>query len=312
MDHHSGRRYQRAMPSQALAGYLLGPLGVVIFAGTVPMTRLGVASFDPWFITFGRAALAGLVALPVLALARPAMPKGSGPRLVAISLALVIGFPAFAGLALVTVPAAHGAVVLGIMPVATAVAAVFLAGERPSPLFWALSLSGAALVALYSLRHSSGTLEPGDLLLGLAAACSAIGYALSGRLSRAAAGWAVICWALVIALPLTIPASVLLWRPDYLLAPAGAWAAFLYLGLFSMFLGFFAWNAGLALGGIAHVGQVQLLQVFFSLILTALLLDERIGGEDMLFAALVTLVVALTGKARRPAQPVSEPVAAPP
>ncbi len=119
------------MKSQALAGYLLGLLGVAIFGGTVPMTRLGVASFDPWFITFGRAALAGLLALVILAATRPAMPKGSGPRLVIISFALVIGFPAFAGLALVSVPAAHGAVVLGIMPVGTAVAAVLFAGERP-------------------------------------------------------------------------------------------------------------------------------------------------------------------------------------
>lgn len=287
------------MRSQVLAGYLLGFLGVVIFGGTLPMTRIAVTVFDPWFLTFGRAALAGLVAVPVLLIRRPLLPSKSGPALLAISLTLVIAFPAFAGLALLTVPAAHGGVVLAILPVATAVTAVLFAGERPTALFWCLSITGAALVAIFSLRHGGGGLEAGDILLGLAAISAAIGYALSGRLARAVPGWAVICWALVLALPLTIPASAFLWQPEYLVAPAIAWGAFLYLGLFSMMLGFFAWNAALALGGIAHVGQMQLLQVFVTLVLAALLLGEKISGEELLFAALVAGVVALTGRTRR-------------
>ncbi len=164
------------------------------------------------------------------------------------------------------------------------------------------------MVALYSVRHGSDGVEPGDVLLGLAAACSSVGYALSGRLSREVPGWAVICWALVIALPLTVPATALLWRPAYLSAPAGAWGAFLYLSLFSMLVGFFAWNAGLALGGVANVGQVQLLQVFFSLLITALIVNETIAGEDLVFAGLVTVVVALTGKARRSASAGPKPI----
>jgi drug/metabolite transporter (DMT)-like permease len=289
------------MRSRALLGYLLGFIGVVIFGGTLPMTRIAVATFDPWFVTFGRAALAGLLALPVLAIARPAMPRGSGGTLIAISAALVVGFPGLAALALLTVPAAHGGVVLGILPVATSVAAVALAGERPRFAFWCLSLVGAALVVAFSLREGGGAIRPGDVLLAAAAVCAAIGYALSGRLARQAPGWAVICWALVLALPLTIVASALFWRDDYLAAPAASWAAFLYLGLFSMFLGFFAWNAGLALGGIAHVGQVQLLQVFVTLLIAAALLGEAVGGGELAFAALVTVVVALTGRTRRSA-----------
>jgi drug/metabolite transporter (DMT)-like permease len=250
--------------------------------------------------------------VPLLVIMRPVLPKKGGPTLLAISLALVIGFPAFAGLALLTVPAAHGGVVLGILPVATALTAVFFAGERPSALFWCLSLTGAALVAIFSLRHGHGGLEPGDILLGLAAVSAAIGYALSGRLARAAPGWAVICWALVLALPLTVPASALLWRSEYLVAPANAWGAFLYLGLFSMLFGFFAWNAGLALGGIAHVGQVQLLQVFVTLLVAALLLGERISGEELLFAALVTAAVALTGRAKGNGASIANPAHAKP
>jgi len=287
------------MGSRASLGYLLGFVGVVIFGGTVPMTRLAVAALDPWFVTFGRAALAGLLALPVLALVRPRLPPKSGPTLVVVSLTLVVGFPGLAGLALLTVPAAHGAVVLGILPVATAVAAVIFAGERPSPLFWMLSAAGAALVVLFALRDGGAGFERGDMLLAGAAVSAAVGYAFSGRLSRSMPGWAVISWALVIAMPLTLPASVFLWRGEYLQAPGAAWAAFLYLGLFSMFLGFFAWNAGMALGGIAHVGQVQLLQVFVSLAIAAVLLGEPIATRELVFAALVTAIVALTGRARR-------------
>jgi drug/metabolite transporter (DMT)-like permease len=295
------------MGSRAAVGYLLGFIGVVIFGGTLPATRIAVETFDPWFVTFGRAALAGALALPVLAVARPAMPGGSRPALVVISAALVIGFPGLAALALLTVPAAHGGVVLGILPVATSVAAVFLAAERPSLGFWGLSLLGALLVIGFSLRQGGGSFEPGDLLLGAAALCAAIGYALSGRLARQAPGWSVICWALVIALPLTVAAAALFWRDDYLAAPTEAWAAFLYLGLFSMFLGFFAWNAGLAVGGVAHVGQVQLLQVFVTLLIAAAVLGEEVGGDELVFAALVTIVVALTGRTRRAAAGTSPP-----
>ena len=306
MDRSAFALYEPAMRSRPLLGYLLGFGGVVIFGGTLPMTRVAVAEFDPWFVTFGRAALAGLLAVPVLAFFRPALPGGSGPRLLVIALALVIGFPGFAALALLTVPAAHGGVVLGILPVATAIAAVLLAGERPSLPFWCLSLVGAALVLAFALRRGGGGLEAGDVLLGAAAASAAVGYALSGQLARRVPGWAVISWALVIALPLTSPASALLWRPAYLEASSAAWAAFLYLAVFSMFLGFFAWNAGLALGGIAHVGQVQLLQTFVTLAIAALVLGEVVAGEELVFAALVTLVVAMTGMARRPEPPKAD------
>ncbi len=291
------------MRSKPLAGYLLGLLGVIIFGGTLPMTRIAVASLDPWFITFGRAALAGILAAPVLLVMRQRLSRRDGGVIVLIALMVVVGFPAFAALALRTVPAAHGGVVLGVLPVATAVAAVLIARERPTLVFWCLSVAGAAIVAAFALRQGGGTFEAGDLLLAAAAVCAAIGYALSGRLTRSMPGWAVISWALVIALPLTVPASIYLWQADYLLAPAPVWGAFVYLGVFSMFLGFFAWNAGLAIGGIAHVGQVQLLQIFVTLAIAALVAGETVSWDEIGFAAAVTVVVALTARARRKADP---------
>ena len=280
-------------------GFVLGFIGVAVFGATLPVTRYAIASFDPWFITTGRATLAGLCALAMLALTRMPLPNRRQLRsLVPASLCLSFGFPGFMALAMTTVPAAHGGVVLGILPVATAIAAVLFAGERPSLPFWLWSLAGAALVVLFTLRNDGGGFALGDLWLFAAGASAAFGYAVSGNLSRSMPGWAVISWVLIITFIPCLAITGALWKPAYADAPLEAWLAFAYLGLFSMFLGFFAWNAGLAIGGVARVGQVQLLQTFITLAASALLLGETIDIEMVVFAVAVVLVVAASGRAR--------------
>ena len=275
------------------AGLALGTLGVVIFGGTLPATRLAVAALHPVFVTAGRAAVAGVLASVVLvALRRPVPDRDRWPPLLAGTLFLVCGFPLLSSLALRTAEASHGGVVLAILPLATAAAATLVAGERPSPRFWAFALAGTGLVLAFVVTQSRGSWVAADGLFLLAAASAALGYALSGTLSRSMPGWEVICWQLVVALPVTA-AVALAWRPPAgARVPLSAWAGLGYVSLFSMFLGFFAWNAGLALGGVARVGQVQLLQVFVTLGLSALVLGERIAPSTVAFAGLVVMVVA--------------------
>lgn len=287
------------LPRESL-GFLLGLVGVVIFAGTLPATRIALEGLSPWFITFGRAVLAATAATVGLVLARRRVLDADAGRIGLASLFLVFGFPAFANVALQTVPAAHGGVVLGILPLATAVFAAIFAGERMPPLFWFASLAGAALVVAFAVRGDAGGLARGDVWLFLAGLCASVGYVISGGLSRRMAGWIVISRALVLALPVSLAGSLLSWRPEFADAPFRAWAAFVYLGLGSMFAGFWFWNAGLALGGIARVGQVQLLQTFFTLGFAWALLGEPVGPDTILFAAGVSALVWLGRKARGP------------
>ncbi len=297
----SGPRGSLLMRRETL-GFLLGFTGVVIFGATLPATRLAVAAFDPWFVTFVRASGAALMAALLLAVLRRPFPRRHGALLAVAALTLVIGFPGFSSLAMTSVPAAHGGVVLGVLPLATAVAAVLVNGERPSPAFWLLALAGTGLVTAFALRQGAGGLAGGiargDIWLAAAAASAALGYAISGRLARHMPGWEVISWALLLALPVTAPLAAVLWQPAYLAAPAGSWTALSYLAAFSMFLGFFAWNAGLALGGVARVGQVQLLQTFVTLAIAAAILGEAISGEMLAFALAVSAIVLLGRKAR--------------
>jgi drug/metabolite transporter (DMT)-like permease len=284
--------------SDTAAGYLLGLIGVLIFAATLPMTRVALGGFDPLMIACGRAAVASLIAAAALVLLRRRFPKGQAAWLLLAGLMLVFGFPGFSSLAMQTVPAAHGGVVLGILPLLTAAFAAWIGGERPGPVFWALSLCGAALVIAFTLLASDITPGIGDLWLALAAICAACGYTVSGRLSRDLAGWEVIAWALVLTAPLSVTVTLLA-APSGMHDPTGReWAAFLYLALGSMFGGFIFWNAGLARGGIARVGQVQLLQTFATLAISALLLGERITPAMIGFACAVGAVVWAGRKAR--------------
>ncbi|PLX36520.1 MAG: EamA/RhaT family transporter [Hyphomicrobiales bacterium] len=282
-----------------LLGFFLGFVGVVIFGVTLPMTRFALEAFDPWFITAGRAALAGTCAIfTVIAMRAPLPKRGQWPRLAVVAACTAFGFAAFTALAMQSVPAAHGGVVLGLLPLATGIAALLFAGERPSPAFWGWGAVGACLVIAFTLREGGMRFAAGDFWLLAAGASAAVGYALSGALARTMPGWAVISWALVLAFPISLPLTLILWQPAYAVAPLSVWAAFSYLGLFSMFLGFFAWNAGMALGGVARVGQVQLLQTFVTLGVSAVLLGESVDLEMILFAVAVVATVAASRRTR--------------
>lgn len=281
-----------------LLGLILGAFAVTLFGASLPATRLAVATLDPWFVTMARGAGAGLLAVAVLAALRRPVPWSELPRLMLIACCLVIGFPLLMAIAMTTVPSAHGGIVLGLLPMATAIAAVFLAEERPSLLFWAMSALGAALVIAFSL--DGGTLVPvaGDLLLFAAVAICGAGYALSGSLARKMPGWEVISWAVAVSLPALLPATILLWPERGFPTAWQSWAALIYLALVSQYFGFFLWNSALATGGVARIGQVQLLQPFATLVIAALLLGETIDLRMILFAVAVVAVVAVGMRAR--------------
>ena len=280
------------MPSRETLGLILGLIGVTIFAATLPMTRLAVGDLGPWFLAMGRAAGAGLIALTViLFLRRPRPNTVQLAQLAVAALLLVGGFSALSGLALQTLPAAHGGVVSGILPIATVAAATQISGERPSRAFWGCAISGATLVAAFVLRTGAGSVSRGDLLLLGAVASAALGYAISGKLSRTMPGWEVSSWTVIIALPVTLPCAIWL-APAYPgLVPPASWGAFAYLAIMSMYLGFFAWNTGLAMGGVAHVAQVQLLQPFLTIGFAALLLGEKLEADTMAFAAAIVAII---------------------
>ncbi|MGY6568534.1 MAG: DMT family transporter [Salinarimonas sp.] len=281
-------------------GLVLGAIGVIVFGGTLPFTRLAVEGLDAWFVTVGRASIAGMIAACVLIATRRRPPHAADLRvLFLISLCLVAGFPAFTALAMMDVEASHGGVVLGIIPLATAACAVLVAGERPAPLFWLAAVAGAGIVSAFMLRDGLSGLGAGDLRLAGAVVSAALGYALSGMLARRMPGWEVISWALVLALPLSLPLTVLLWPVEIAEVPGRAWLGFAYVTLLSQYLAFFAWNAGLAMGGVARIGQMQLLQPFVTLTIAAILNAERVGWVTWACAALVVAVVYAGVRAKR-------------
>lgn len=292
-------------------GFLLGGIGVFVFGLTLPMTHLALDGFDPVTVGLGRAVVAGVIAALVLAACR--VPRPSRPQIVSlaiVSAGVVIGFPLLATVAMVYVPAGHGGIVIAILPLTTAAAAVVFAGERPSIGFWVCAIAGSAAVAAFSVIEgfALGDASAADLLLIGATICASIGYAQGAVLARDLGGWQVICWALVIAQPILVPAVWLFGAPmtlDGLAAiPAHAWAGFIYIALGSQFLAFFAWNAGLARGGVARVGQLQLLQTFVTLAGAALLLGEELTVFHLGFALLVVAIVAI-GKRMAVARPAA-------
>jgi drug/metabolite transporter (DMT)-like permease len=284
-----------------MSGMLLGMLGVLIFGLTLPATRLAVQDLDPHFVALGRALVAAVAAAIALLIVRPKAPdRRDWPRLVVFALCVVLGFPLFMTIAMRTAPAAHGGVILGIMPLLTAMASVVVAGERPSIRFWICGVAGSLAVVIYALIAAKGPvgLHAADGLLALAGIIGALGYALGGELSRRLGGWEVISWALVVSAPVMLGLLLIVGPPINRAASWPSWAGFAYVAIFSQFLGFFAWNKGLALGGIARVGQTQLLQTFVTLAGAALLLGERIGALEVVFATLIVALVAVGGRTR--------------
>jgi drug/metabolite transporter (DMT)-like permease len=278
-------------------GLALGFVGVAVFSLTLPATRLAMADSDPVVFGLGRSLVAGAVAAAILLATRQRRPRGSEWRALALVAAGVIfGFPLLSAWGMQRVPAAHGGVVLGILPLATAMAGAVILRERPSPGFWLMSLLGGGAVVAFSLLRGGGSLSLGHLALLGSVACAAVGYAEGARLSRSLGGWQVICWALVIAFPLlllpVVPAVLAQGLPG---SPA-SWAAFAYVALFSQLFGFFAWYRGLVLGGVARVSQVQLLQTFMTIGASALLLGESIDALTLGFAVFVVASVAVGRK----------------
>lgn len=281
--------------STSSMGLLLGFLGVLTFSFTLPFTRVASPELGGAFVGMGRALLAALLAVAVLAVRRERVPARRHWRgLVLVALGTIFGFGLLTSIAMQTVPAVHAVVVVGLLPAATAVMAVIRAGERPNLAFWLACAAGVVSVLIFAWVQGAGSLQPGDIWLLAAVAMAALGYAEGGRLSREMGGWRVISWALAFSLPvLIVVVGMLVWRDGFPAGDAAAWWSFLYLAAFSMYLGFFPWYRGLALGGVARVGQIQLVQPVFSLVWAAILLGEHISLGTALASVLVIASAAL-------------------
>jgi len=289
------------------AGFWYGLLGIASFSLTLPATRVAVAYLDPTVVGLGRALVAALLAALLLAATRQRWPTRVEVRGLAIVIAGVIfGFPFLSAWALRQVPSAHGAIVIGVLPLATACVATIRGGERPSWLFWLAGLIGSAAVIGFALSSGAGGPHAADLALLGAVIAGAFGYAEGARLARTLGSWQVISWALVLAAPLlSIPVGLAIWQHG-VAAPPAAWLGFIYVAVVSQLLGFFAWYRGLALGGVARVSQLQLLQPFLTLIAAALLLHEQITPGTIAVALVVVAAVAIGRRA-----PVARPVVHP-
>ncbi|GJD95096.1 DMT family transporter [Methylobacterium iners] len=270
-----------------------GLLGVIIFSGSLPATRVAVGGFTPVFLTSSRAVIAALLGAALLLALRQRRPgRGDLGSLAIVALGVVIGFPLLTALALQHMTSAHSIVFIGLLPLATALFGVLRGGERPRPAFWLFSVAGAALVAGFALAQTGSASLAGDLLMVAAVLLCGLGYAEGATLSRRLGGWQVISWALMLALPVTAVVALASLPEVWAGITLPAWAGLAYVSVFSMLVGFVFWYRGLALGGIAGVGQLQLLQPFFGLSLAGLLLGEPIAWTMVFVTALVVLCVA--------------------
>ena len=277
---------------------LLGLLGVLGFSFTLPVTRVAVDGLDPAFVGLGRAAVAALPAGVLLAVWRERLPdRATLARLALVALGVVFGFPLLSALALRVLTAAHSAVIVGLLPAATAVMAVARAGERPSAGFWVASGAGLAAVLAFAASQGAGV-SVADVLVLAAVALGAVGYAEGGALARDMGGNRVICWALVLSLPLTLPIAAVGAVAGGVDAPADAWLGFAYVAVVSQFLAFFAWYAALARGGVAKIGQVQLVQPLLTLAWAAAFFGESVGAGTLIASLAVVASVVATQRAR--------------
>jgi drug/metabolite transporter (DMT)-like permease len=275
-----------------LIGMIHGAIGMAIFAGSLPATRVAVQGLDPIFLTAGRAAGAGILAALLLAMTRQKLPSRADviPLLV-VAGGVVLGFPLLTALALQSVPAAHAIVFVGLLPLVTALFAVMRAAEKPRASFWLWAFAGSAAVCLYALWHSTGGFAAPDLLMLAAIVVCGLGYAEGSRLSQRIGSWQTICWALILSLPVSLTATLATLPEDIAAVAPSAWLGFGYVTLFSMFIGFFFWYRGLLLGGIARVSQIQLFQPFLGLVLAALVLDETVSPDIAVVAVVIGVCV---------------------
>lgn len=276
-----------------LAGWGSGFLGVLIFSGSLPATRVAVADFTPLFLTSARAAIAALLGAACLVVLRQTVPdRRDMMPLTVVAAGVVIGFPLLTALALQSITAARSIVFIGLLPLSTAIFGVIRGGERPKPAFWIFSLLGAATIAGFALSQDAGGSSRGDLLMLAAIAACGLGYAEGAALSRRLGGWQVISWALVLSLPVMAGLALVTWPTTLAGVSPSGWIGLGYVAVFSMLVGFVFWYRGLALGGIAGVGQLQLLQPFFGLLLAALFLHEPVGWPMIVCALIVVLCVS--------------------
>ncbi|WP_306438079.1 DMT family transporter [Mycoavidus sp. SF9855] len=294
------------MSPREIQGMLLGLLSVILFSITLPMTRITIMEIHPLLNGLGRSFIAAIPAAILLAWRREKWPtKQQMKGLAVVALGAIIVFPVCTAWAMRTLPASHGAIVNGLQPLCVAIYAVWFAREKPSRTFWLCSIIGSTLIITYAMRASGGTLMAGDIFMLIAVVFGALGYTEGGRLAKQMGGWRVICWALVISAPvLVIPVTLLAWHHTGPIS-LKSWLAFGYAALISQFFGLFIWYAGLALGGIARVSQVQQLQVFFTLAFSTCFFGEEVGSDTWLFAAAVVFMLALSSRTRIAALPPS-------
>ncbi len=278
----------------SFSGWLNGFLGVIIFSGSLPATRAAIADFDPVFLTGGRATIAGILALLILSFMRSRSPSRNDlASLIMVAAGVVVGFPLFSAIALQHISAARSLVFVGILPLVTAIFGVMRGDEQPGPIFWVFAVLGSICVMGFALIQGTEASLQGDILMLIAVAICGYSYAEGGRLSRHMGGWQVICWALVLSLPLMVTLAVITRPLTWQHIGNPAWIGLIYISLFSMLIGFFFWYRGLAEGGIATVGQLQLLQPFFGLVLAATLLQESI--DRLMLVTMIAVVLCVAG-----------------
>lgn len=279
--------------NKSMSGWVNGLLGVVIFSGSLPATRVAVMGFDPLFLTAARASIAGILAICLLAAFRERRPgRAYLPALAIVSLGVVVGFPLLTALALEHVTSAHSIVFIGLLPLATAVFGVLRGGERPRPAFWLFSILGSALVVGFAASQGITASPRGDLLMLAAIVLCGLGYAEGAALSRRIGGWQVISWALVLSLPIMLVLTLATMPASFKNLHMPAWVGLAYVSVFSMLIGFVFWYRGLAQGGTVAVGQLQLLQPFFGFVLAAALLHEPVSNSMLAVTLAVILCVA--------------------
>ncbi len=303
------------IPSRSATGLRWGLLGVAAFSFTVPFTRVAVGGLSPLFIGSGRAVVASILAAFALMLARQRLPRGrQWARLAVVAAGIVVGFPLLTSFALTTTPASHGAVVIALLPAATATAAVLRGREHPPLAFWLVTAVGALAAIAFALSQAGhpaqsggfGQVNRADVLLLGAVIAAAIGYAEGGLLARELGAWQTVSWALVLALPLMAGLTALSMAQQPPSASPVQWAAFGYLGVVSMFFGFFAWYRGLAIGPMAKVSQVQLTQPVLSICWAGLLLGESLGWITIIGGLAVIVCAGVAVRVRLNPQPAEQ------
>lgn len=280
-------------------GMLIGFVGISIFSLTLPFTQMAVNEMSPFFVAFARASIAGICALILLIFTKSKFPnKIQIRRLIIIVIGVIYGFPIFTSIAMKTLPSSHSGIVLGILPLAMSLFAAIKYKEKPSSSFWMISIFGTFIVISYTFIDNNGSLMIEDLWLLFAILFAAIGYSEGGTLAKEMGSIGVISWALVISLPINLFASYLFYEINYASISFQAIISLTYVGLFSMFIGFFFWYKGIAIGGISRVGQVQLIQPFLTIVGAYFLTNEKITTLNILFAFMVLIVIIIGRKTK--------------